>query len=255
MVALVGAVSQRSPRSARRRRPRGWRPAVRSGGRCRRAIGPPATAGSCSARSTDTVGPVRRVGRPALRARPSTSASRSGGALVLLDRGHRRGRRSARPGCRSRSPCRATSARTCRRGARPPRCSAWTSAPSRRTCAARRSAPTGPARTCGSSPTVGSSSSTRRGLSARARGRPAAGGACRPTGCRRVRRAPGQVGDLQRAVHGRAQPGARHPVKTREDLEVLPYGQLLVEVVGLRDHAHQRPGLLGLGRDRRGRGR
>jgi hypothetical protein len=60
----------------------------------------------------------------------------------------------------------------------------------------------------------------------------------------------GELGDLEGPLDGGRPVGPRHPVEPGEDLEVLPDGQLDVEVVLLRHDAHLRARLLALRRDR-----
>ena len=57
------------------------------------------------------------------------------------------------------------------------------------------------------------------------------------------------MGDVERPLDGVVPLSPRHPVQPGEGGEVLPDGELDVEVVLLRHHAHARPGLLGLRRD------
>ena len=75
----------------------------------------------------------------------------------------------------------------CRRGARPPRCSASTSGSSCPRRAARRSAPTAPGAPAGRA-RRSARRAARAAAGGRARGRSAAAGACRPRACRPCRR-------------------------------------------------------------------
>ena len=215
-------------------------------GRAAHALAAPRRRASRRAQDA-TAGPVRRVAQPlagGLRARPRPAAPAGRRPRAPA---RRRARAPARRRARRRRPCRATSPRPCRPAARPPRCSAWTSAPSR-----PRAQPVDQRPQLLAHLRVEADGRLvqqhQPRLVDQRRGRSAGAGACRRTACPRcVSRAVAEVGDVQRPLDRRAR--ARRAARgraARTRVRICSHGQLDVEVVELRHHAHLRARLLRL---------
>ena len=207
-----------------------------------------ASPSSVSARMIATAGPLRRLGQPFSRA-SSLDLREPRGRPVDLEHllpacaRDELGRRAL-----SDDPALPTSPPRCRRGARPPRCSACSSAPSRRLRAGRRSATTAPGASAGRGrPSARRAAPGAAGGSGRARR--AAGGACRrrarARSCRRAARG-SRCSSARSTAAARSR--ARDAIEAREHRQDLPAGELDVEVVELRHDAHLHARLLGFAR-------
>ena len=210
----------------------------------RRSPSDVAVAPSCRAPRRSV--PVRRVRRPG-RARLGLDLGEPRRRAVDLDRlapgvlGDQLGRRADRDGAAVRHD-----QSRCRRGARPPRCSASTSGSSVPSLRSASISAQSSWRTCGSRPTVGSSSSTSRGrwtsaraISSRRRMPPESLSTRVSRRSRRLAISSARSIAARRSARGDA-------VEVREDEQVLLDGQRHVEVVELRDDAALRARLLRL---------